>query len=49
MNLVPGRHFADFTDGKPHRAHELDVIILRNHAPQPYTVHDMITSDIISS
>ena len=29
----------DFTDGKPHKARELDMIILRNHAPRSY-LHD---------
>ena len=37
--------FCFFTDDKPHKARELDMIILGNHAPRA-VIHDMITSDL---
>ena len=39
--------FCFFTDGKQHKAHELDMITLRNHAPRSYMKSLPVTLSVL--
>ena len=39
--------FCFFTDGKQHKAHELDMITLRNHAPRSYMTWLPVTLSVL--